>query len=39
MRRIGIRNNFGVSGSAEELVEHFGLSPHHIAEAARSLCE
>jgi transketolase len=39
MRRIGIRNNFGVSGSAEELLEHFGLSPHHIAEAARSLCE
>ena len=38
MRRIGIRNNFGVSGSAEELLEHFGLSPHHIAEAAKSLC-
>lgn len=38
MRRIGIRNNFGVSGSSEELVEHFGLSPHHIAEAAKSLC-
>jgi len=38
MRRIGIRNRFGVSGSADELVEHFGLSPHHIAEAAKNLC-
>ena len=38
MRRIGIRNNFGLSGTSEELVEHFGLSPHHIAEAAKSLC-
>lgn len=38
MRRIGIRNRFGVSGPAEELLEHFGLSPHHIAEAARNLC-
>ncbi|MDY6794649.1 MAG: transketolase family protein [Actinomycetota bacterium] len=39
MRRIGIRNHFGVSGKADELVEHFGLSPRHIAEAARDLCE
>lgn len=38
MRRIGIRNRFGVSGKADELVEHFGLAPRHIAEAALYLC-
>ena len=38
MRRIGTRDLFGVSGSAEELVEHFGLGSRHIAEAIRGLC-
>ncbi|MGQ9703950.1 MAG: transketolase family protein [Actinomycetota bacterium] len=38
MRMVGIRDRFGVSGSAEELVEHFGLGSRHIAEAARLLC-
>ncbi|WP_287153763.1 transketolase family protein [Candidatus Solincola tengchongensis] len=38
MRMVGIRDRFGVSGSAEELVEHFGLGARHIAEAARLLC-
>jgi transketolase len=38
MRMVGIRNSFGTSGAAEELVEHFGLSPRHIAEVARGLC-
>ncbi len=38
MRMVGIRDRFGESGSAEELVEHFGLGARHIAEAARRLC-
>lgn len=38
MRRVGIRNSFGVSGTSEELVEHFAIGPRHIAEAARGLC-
>ena len=38
MRRIGIRDVFGTSGKAEELVEHFGLGSRHIAEVARELC-
>lgn len=39
MRMIGIRDRFGQSGAAEELVEHFGLGARHIAEAAWDLCE
>ncbi len=39
MRMVGVRDSFGVSGEAEELVEHFGLSARHIAEAARALCD
>jgi transketolase len=38
MRMVGIRDRFGTSGSAEELVEHFGLGSRHIAEAVRGLC-
>ncbi len=38
MRRIGMRDCFGTSGKAEELVEHFGLGSHHIAEVVRLLC-
>jgi len=38
MRLVGTRDRFGTSGTAEELVEHFGLGSRHIAEAARSLC-
>ncbi len=37
MRRVGIRNRFGVSGSSEELMEHFNLTSHHISEAAQEL--
>lgn len=39
LRMVGIRDRFGRSGSAEELVEHYGLGARHIAEAARELCE
>ncbi len=38
MRRIGVRDVFGTSGKADELVEHFGLGSRHIAEVARDLC-
>ncbi len=37
MRMVGVRDRFGTSGSADELVEHFGLGSHHIAEAVRGL--
>jgi transketolase len=39
MRRVGIRDSFGTSGTADELVEHFGLGSRHIAEVVRGACE
>ena len=38
MRRVGIRDSFGTSGTVEELVEHFKLGSHHIAEVVRAHC-
>jgi len=38
MRMVGIRDSFGTSGKADELVEHFGLGSRHIAEVVRVLC-
>jgi len=38
MRRVGTRDSFGTSGTAEELVEHFKLGSHHIAEVVRAHC-
>ncbi|MEW6553582.1 MAG: transketolase family protein [Actinomycetota bacterium] len=38
MRRVGIRDTFGTSGTADELVEHFKLGSRHIAEVVRALC-
>ena len=35
MVRIGMRDHFGESGKPEELLEHFGLTSEHIAEAAK----
>jgi transketolase len=32
---VGVRDVFGTSGDAEELIEHFGLTGAHIADAAR----
>lgn len=32
---IGIQDEFGQSGTPDELIEHYGLSPAHIAEVAR----
>lgn len=35
MRRIGLRDRFGTSGSPDELLEHFGLTAQNIAATAR----
>jgi transketolase len=34
--RIGVQDQFGQSGTPEELLEHYGLSAAHIAEVART---
>ncbi len=38
LRRLGIRDCFGESAPNEDLLEKYGLTPGHMAEAARSLC-
>ena len=37
VRRIGVRDHYGESGSPEELMNHFGLTAKHIALAAHDL--
>jgi transketolase len=37
MKRLGMRDHFGESGTPEELIEHFGLTGKHIAFAAHEL--
>lgn len=37
LRRVGVRDEFGQSGAPRELLEHYGLTAPHIAQAARSL--
>lgn len=37
MRRVGVRDSFGESGTPAELMEHFGLTHAHIAMAAHEL--
>lgn len=34
VERVGLRDVFGVSGTAEDLLIHFGLTPAHLVEAA-----
>lgn len=34
VERVGLRDAFGQSGKAEELLEHYGLTPAHLVEAA-----
>lgn len=34
---VGIHDKFGQSGTPEELIEHYGLSPPHIVKVARRL--
>lgn len=35
--RLGVQDMFGQSGEPDELIEHYGMAPHSIAEAARKL--
>ena len=37
VRRIGVRDTFGESGEEKDLMEKYGLTAHHIAEAARAV--
>lgn len=37
MRRIGVRDTYGESGANDALLEKYGLTPRHIAEAAQEL--
>jgi transketolase len=39
MKRIGMQDHFGESGSPDELLEHFGLDAKHIRLAAHSALE
>ncbi len=34
VERVGLRDVFGQSGTAEELLAHYGLTPAHLVEAA-----
>lgn len=37
LRRVGIKDSFGVSGSSNELLKHFGLTAEDIVQAAKDL--
>jgi transketolase len=37
VKRVGVRDRFGTSGKAEELLKYFGLTPDDLAEAAREV--
>jgi len=39
LMRVGMKDEFGESGTPEELFEHFGLTAKHIALAAHSVIE
>lgn len=39
MRRIGVRDSFGQSGTPKELLDHYGLTPKHVAAAAHELLQ
>lgn len=39
IKRIGVRDKFGESGSPDELLEHFGLTSKHIMAAAHEIVE
>ncbi|MBN2847395.1 MAG: transketolase family protein [Coriobacteriia bacterium] len=39
LARVGVRDVFGTSGEPAELMEHFGLTAAHIAEAAREVLQ
>lgn len=35
LERVGVNDTFGRSGGPEELLKYFGLTPEHVAEAAK----
>ncbi|MGO0121943.1 transketolase family protein [Desulfothermobacter acidiphilus] len=37
MKRVGIKDVFGESGRPEELLEKYGLTPYHLAEAVKEV--
>lgn len=37
LKRIGVEDVFGQSGDPEELLDHYGLTPKHVAKAAQEL--
>jgi len=37
LRRVGLKDTFGMSGKAEELLKHFGLTAEDIARAATAV--
>lgn len=37
MKRVGIRDTFGESGPNDAILEKYGLTPRHVADAARTL--
>ncbi len=37
MRFVDLKDTFATSGDADELLEHYGLTGHHVAAAARDL--
>lgn len=39
MKRIGVEDEFGYSGPADELMKLFGLCDTHIAEVAKEMCK
>lgn len=38
IRRLGLVDSFGQSGDPDELIAHYGLDAHGIAEVARRMC-
>jgi transketolase len=39
LERVGLRDVFGQSGKAEELLAHYGLTPAHLVEAAERVVQ
>lgn len=39
IRRMGMQDKFGESGTPHELIEHFGLTAKHIAMVAHQMCD
>ena len=39
VERVGLRDEFGQSGTAEELLAHYGLTPAHLVEAAQRVLQ